>query len=138
MRILLVDDFEPWRMAASRILRPTPEFQIVGEASDGVDAIEKAAALLPDVVLLDIGLPVLNGLEAARQIRHASPRSKIIFLTGQDDEDLRSAAFATGAEAYVVKSRAARELQLTLEAALRRAPDSSASLGCPAASLSTP
>jgi DNA-binding NarL/FixJ family response regulator len=137
MRILLVDDFKPWRMAASRILRPTPEFQIVGEASDGVEAIEKAAALHPDVVLLDIGMPLLNGLEAARQIRQASPQSKIIFLTGQDDDELRSAAFAAGAEGYVVKARAARELQLGLESVMRRTEEASASFGCPAPSLST-
>ena len=135
-RILLVDDFQPWRVAASRILSSAPDFQIVGEASDGVEAIEKAATLIPDVVLLDIGLPLLNGLEAARQIRQASPQSKIIFLTGQDDEDLRDAAFARGAEAYVVKSRAARELQLSLEAAIRRTREAPASFGCPQPSLS--
>jgi DNA-binding NarL/FixJ family response regulator len=118
-RILLVDDFKPWRLAARRILSAVPDFQIVGEASDGMEAIEKAATLLPDTVLLDIGMPLLNGLAAAKRIRQVSPESKIIFLSQQDDEDLRSAAFATGAEAYIVKSRAARELQLTLESSAR-------------------
>ena len=118
-RILLVDDFKPWRFAARRILSAVPDFQIVGEASDGMEAIEKAATLLPDTVLLDIGMPLLNGLAAAKRIRQVSPESKIIFLSQQDDEDLRSAAFATGAEAYIVKSRAARELQLTLESSAR-------------------
>jgi DNA-binding NarL/FixJ family response regulator len=76
IRILLVDDFKPWRLAVSRILGTAPDFQIVGEASDGVEAIEKAATLRPDIVLLDIGMPSLNGLEAARTIRHAIPESK--------------------------------------------------------------
>jgi DNA-binding NarL/FixJ family response regulator len=137
-RILLVDDFKPWRVAASRILGSSPEVQIVGEASDGVEAIEKAASLLPDVVLLDIGLPLLNGLQAAPQIRQASPRSKIIFLTGQDDDDLRNAALAAGAEAYVVKSRALAELQLSLEAAVRQTRETSSSFGFSVPSLSTP
>lgn len=137
-RVLLVDDFKPWRVAASRILGADPDVQIVGEAGDGREAIEKAATLLPDVVLLDIGLPLLNGLQAARQIRQASPQSKIIFLTGQDDEDLRNAALATGAEAYVVKSRALAELQLSLEAAARRTRETSSSFGFQVPSLSNP
>ena len=137
-RILLVDDFQPWRAAAKRILSSRPDLQIVGEASDGWEAVEKAVTLRPDFVLLDIGMPVLNGLDAARRIREASPQSKIIFLTGQDDEDLRNAAFATGAEAYVVKSRASRELQLSLEAAIRRTQEASTSFGRPAATFSSP
>jgi DNA-binding NarL/FixJ family response regulator len=134
-RILLVDDFEPWRVAASRILSATPDCQIVGEASDGVEAIEQAGALHPDIVLLDIGMPLLNGLEAAKTIRRASPESKIIFLTGQDDEELRSAALATGAVAYLVKSKTT---QLSLEAAIRRTRAESVSLVRPAASVSFP
>jgi DNA-binding NarL/FixJ family response regulator len=131
----VVDDYKPWRVAASRILGATADFQVVGEASDGVEAIEQAATLHPDIVLLDIGMPRLNGLEAAKAIKQASPESKIIFLTGQDDEDLMSAALATGAEAYLVKSRAT---QLSLEAAIRRAREESASSFYPAASMSSP
>ena len=101
--------------------------------SDGVEAIEKAAMLLPDIVLLDIGMPLMNGLEAAKTIRQASPLSKIIFLTGQDDEELKSAALATGAEAYLVKSRIT---QLSLEAAIRRAHEESGSFFPHAASPS--
>ena len=133
-RILLVDDFKPWRTAARRILGAVPDFQIVGEASNGVEAIDKVATLVPDIVLLDIGMPLLNGLEAARAIRQGSPQSTIIFLTEQDDEDVMNAALATGAVAYLVKSRAT---QLSLEAAIRRAREESASLFPPAASLSS-
>ena len=111
-----------------------PDFQIVGEAGDGVEAIEQAAKLRPDIVLLDIGMPLLNGLEAARAIRQGSPQSTIIFLTEQDDEDVMNTALATGAEAYLVKSRTT---QLSLEAAIRRAREESASFFGPAA-ISSP
>jgi DNA-binding NarL/FixJ family response regulator len=131
----VVDDYKPWRVAASRILGATADFQVVGEASDGVEAIEQAATLHPDIVLLDIGMPRLNGLEAARTIRQASPESKIIFLTGQDDEELKSAALDTGADEYLVKSRTT---QLSLEAAIRRARRESTSLLRPAADFSSP
>ena len=128
-RILLVDDFQPWRVATGRILRAVPDFQIVGEASDGVEAIEKAATLRPDIVLLDIGMPLLDGLQAARIIKQASPESKIIFLSEQNDEDIICAALATGAGAYLVKSKTT---QLSLDAAIRRARGESASFFRPA------
>lgn len=137
-RILLVDDFQAWRLATSRILSTVPDFQVVGEASDGLEAVAKSAALLPDIVLLDLAMPRLNGLEAAKRIRQSSPQSKIIFLTEEDDEDLRSAALGTGAVAYLIKSRAGRELQLYLDAAIRRSRVIPPSLCCPAARFSSP
>jgi|SRR5215471_2946130 len=125
-RILLVDDYKLWRSTVRSILEATRKFRIVGEASDGVEAIEMAATLLPDVVLLDIGLPKLNGIEAATKIRKTCPESKIIFFTQEQDSDVRSAALATGAAAYLVKSRAACELLQTLESVIvgsQRSPD---------------
>jgi len=125
-RILLVDDYKLWRSTVRSILEATRKFRIVGEASDGVEAIEMAATLLPDVVLLDIGLPKLNGIEAATKIRTTCPESKIIFFTQEQDSDVRSAALATGAAAYLVKSRAACELLQTLESVIvgsQRSPD---------------
>lgn len=95
-----------------------PSFQIAGEASDGVEAIVKATALLPDVVLLDIAMPRLNGIEAAKKIRQASPQSKIIFLTQDGDSDVRTAALATGPIACLVKSRAYGELRTTIQTAM--------------------
>jgi DNA-binding NarL/FixJ family response regulator len=117
-RILLVDDYKLWRLTARSILEDSRKFRIIAEASDGLEAIEKAATLHPDVVLLDIGLPLLNGIEAAKKIRQTCPESKIIFLTQEQDGEVRCAALATGAAAYIMKSRAACELQHTIESVM--------------------
>ena len=115
--ILIVDDYEPWRSALRSQLRTYSDFQIIAEAGNGCEAIEKTAQLHPNVVLLDIGMPILNGLEAAPRIRRASPDSKIIFLTQEQDNDIRTAALAAGADDYVLKSNIA-ELKSAIQAAL--------------------
>lgn len=117
IRIMVVDDFKQWRAKLRSIVEAAEGFRVVAEAGDAVDAIEKAGPLLPDVVLLDIGLPLLNGIEAAPKIRRASPKSKIIFLTQELDSDVRTAALAAGAEGYLLKSSVASELRRTLKAA---------------------
>jgi len=94
------------------------EWQVICEVCDGLQAVEKAAELRPDVVLLDIGMPTLNGIEAAKRIRQGSPGSRIIFVTQDNDEDVRMAALATGAEAYLVKANAGSELLPAIDAAL--------------------
>jgi len=81
VRILVVDDFERFRQFVVELLGKRPELQVVGEASDGLEALQKAIELRPDLILLDIGLPSLNGIEVARQMRSFVPDSKIIFLT---------------------------------------------------------
>jgi DNA-binding NarL/FixJ family response regulator len=116
--ILIVDDYEPWRSIVRSQLEAKSFFHVVAEASNGCEAIEKAAQLHPDVVLLDIAMPLLNGLDAAPRIRRASPDSKIIFLTQEQDHDIRTAALATGAEGYLPKSGAAGELASAIQAAL--------------------
>ena len=78
-RILLVDDFEPWRSFVASLLRQNPEWQIICEVSDGLEAIQKAKEFQPDLIVLDIGLPKLNGIEAASSIRNVAPESKILF-----------------------------------------------------------
>jgi DNA-binding NarL/FixJ family response regulator len=103
-------------------LEAVPEWKIVFEASDGAEALEKAAELLPDIVLLDIGLPRLNGIEAAKQIQQNSPDSKIIFVTCDGDRDVRKSAMETGAEGYVLKADAVRELVPAIAAALHDSP----------------
>jgi DNA-binding NarL/FixJ family response regulator len=118
IRILLVDDFESFRSFTSSLLRRQPRFQIVGEALDGPEADQKAEELKPDLVVLDIGLPKLNGIEAARQIRTVSPDSKILFVTGNDDPEVARAALGTGATGYVAKSDAPVELLSAVEAVL--------------------
>lgn len=118
VKILLVDDFKEWRVTVRALLEANSGFQIIGEAGDGLDAVEKAEQLHPDLVLLDIGLPRLNGIEAAARIRRLSPGPKIIFLTQDRDIDIRTAALATGAVAYVLKSDAFSGLPAAINAAV--------------------
>ena len=110
VRILLVDDFYPFRLYVSSMLRKRSDLRVVGEAGNGVEAVAHAAQLRPDLVLLDIGLPKLNGIDAARQIRTASPESKIIFLSQETSIEIIEEALGTGAKGYVVKSAVAAEL----------------------------
>ena len=100
------------------MLKEHPEFEIVGEGSDGVDAIEMSANLQPDIVLLDLGLPEVNGFEAAREIRKTSPGSKIVFLTQTRNQDLVNEARRVGAQGFVSKMDAAYELVPAMRAAL--------------------
>jgi DNA-binding NarL/FixJ family response regulator len=116
IRILLVDDFEPWRRCLCSMIQKTPELKIICEVSDGPAAIQKANELKPDLILLDIGLPELNGIEAARRIRQLSPSSKILFLTTDNSQDVVQAALSTGAEGYVHKARARKDLLCAIEA----------------------
>ncbi len=101
------------------LLQSRPEWQVIAEASDGSEAVQKAEALKPDLILLDIGLPKLNGIEAAQQIRQLSPNSKIIFLSQNKDPEIVRAALGTGALGYVRKTDARRELLLAVDAVLR-------------------
>ncbi len=117
-RILVVDDYEPWRGFVLTTLQKQPELEIVGEVTDGLQAVQKAQQLQPDLILLDIGLPTLNGIEAARRIREVSPTSKILFLSEDRSPDIAEAALSTGAEGYVVKSDAAAELLPAVNAVL--------------------
>lgn len=119
MHILLADDYEPWRKRVREILQSRPEWQIVCEVGDGSQAVKKTEELVPDVVLLDIRMPVLNGIEAAQQIRQKSADCRILFLTQNNDEEIRAAALETGAEGYVLKSEAGSELIPAIAAALR-------------------
>jgi DNA-binding NarL/FixJ family response regulator len=110
VRTLVVDDFASFRRRVCWMLEENPEVQVIGEAGDGVEAVQKAEEFQPDLILLDSDLPKLSGIEAARQIRKTSPNSKILFL-GQDlDPAVVQEAFSLGARGYVVKSDASREL----------------------------
>jgi len=119
VRAVVVDDFEPFRRFVAAVLQELPTVQVICEASDGLAAVQKAEELQPDLVVLDIGLPNLNGLEAARQIRKLSPNSKILFLSQESSADVVQEALGLGACAYVVKSDAGSELLSAVCAALR-------------------
>ena len=118
IRILIADDFKDWRRQVHLLLRARPDWQVINEASDGFEAIRKAEVLKPDLILLDIGLPKLNGIEAARRIRQISPRTKIVFLSQNNDPDIVQAALSTGAEGYVHKTDAQSELLPAIDAVL--------------------
>lgn len=109
-RILIVDDFEPWRCTLRSLLDSNSGFQIVGEAAGGLDAVVKARDLEANLILLDIGLPDLNGIEAGRRIRSGMPEAKVIFVTANSNEEVVRAALSIGAAGYVLKSDAGREL----------------------------
>ena len=108
--MLLVEDYKPFLELVSSTLSKRPEIQIVGQASDGLEAVRKAEQLRPDLIVLDIGLPSLNGLEAARLIRDVSPNSKILFLTIESSDDVIEKALSFGACGYIHKARTATEL----------------------------
>jgi CheY-like chemotaxis protein len=101
------------------MLGKTPELQVVGEVSDGLEATQQAKRLQPDLILLDIGLPSLNGIEAARRIHKLVPECKILFLSQESSADVVREALATGARGYVVKTDAGSELVEAVEAVLR-------------------
>src|SRR5271169_3746363 len=116
VRVLVVDDYEPFRRFIRSTLGKRPGLQLVGEASDGLEAVQKAATLRPDLIVLDLGLPTLNGIEAARRIRKLSPGSRILILTQESSAAVVREVFDLGVLGYVVKARAGSELLAAVEA----------------------
>ncbi len=104
VRVLVVDDFEPFRRFVCSTLVKRRDLQVIGEALDGLEAVRKAEELKPDLVVLDIGLPTLNGIEVARRIRKLCPECKILFMSQGTSADVAQEAFNLGALGYVVKA----------------------------------
>jgi DNA-binding NarL/FixJ family response regulator len=129
VRILLVDDYEPFRRVIVSRLQEQPELLVIAEASDGFEAVQKAKEQQPDLILLDIGLPKLNGIEASRQIREVSPTSKILFVSECRSADITEAALNTGGCGYVVKSDITGDLSVAVDAVVKGERFLSASLG---------
>jgi DNA-binding NarL/FixJ family response regulator len=119
IRILIADDFKDWRRQVRLLFKTRPEWQVVAEAADGLEAIQKAEELKPNLIVLDIGLPKLNGIEAARRIRRLSPSSKIVFLSQDHDPGVVQAALGTGAQGYVYKTDVRRDFLPAIQAAMR-------------------
>jgi DNA-binding NarL/FixJ family response regulator len=119
VRVLVVDDYEPFRHFVRATLQARPELRVICEASDGLQAVQKAEELQPDLVLLDIGLPLLNGMEAAHKISRLVPGATIPFLSQNNDADVIEAAISNGAKGYVLKLDAQRELLPAVQAVLR-------------------
>ena len=116
-RILVVEDYAPFREAICSSLRQRTEFQII-ESPDGLDAVEKAKQLQPDLVLFDIGLPKLNGIEAARQVRTLVPNGKVMFVSQEASSDVIRETFRLGGQGYVHKQHAMTDLIPAIEAVL--------------------
>jgi DNA-binding NarL/FixJ family response regulator len=130
IRLLVVDDFELWRDYACSALTKLPWIELVAQASDGLEAVEKSKELQPDLILLDIGLPTLNGIEVARRIREVSPASNILFASENRSVEIVEEALSTGAAGYVAKSDAAGDLLPAVIAVLDGKRFVSASLTC--------
>ncbi len=117
-RILVADDHEVVRKGLCALLQ-SAGWEICGEAADGRDAVQKARELKPDIVILDVGMPNLNGLEATRQILHHNPEQKVLVLTISDTDQVVRAVVQAGARGFVLKSDAARDLVTAVEALLQ-------------------
>ena len=113
-----MDDFDPWRNFVLEHLRQQPNVLIIGFASDGLEAVKKAQELQPDLILLDIGLPKLDGIAAAGQIRKLAPKSKMLFVSSDSDPRVVRAAFYAGGGGYVLKTDATIALLPGMEAVL--------------------
>src|SRR5271168_1430766 len=116
-RLLIADDHAIFAESLRLLLEKS--YAVVGIVTDGRALVSEAARLKPDVVVVDIGMPLLNGLDAARRVREQAPKIKIVFLTMKDDPNLAAAALELGSVGFVLKSSAARELQAAIEHVLR-------------------
>lgn len=114
----MIDDYEPWRRFVASTLEERPELQIVGEAADGLEAVKRVQQFRPELILLDIGLPKLNGIDAARRIRERAPNTRILFCSQNRSRDIAGEAMQTG-DAYVVKAGGAGELLAAVDAVLQ-------------------
>jgi DNA-binding NarL/FixJ family response regulator len=125
-RILIADDHEIFRRGIRSFLGSRAEWEICGEASTGSEAIEAARKLKPDIVLMDIAMPHINGLDATKQIRKELPRTRVLILSQHDSPHILTAAATAGAFGYVTKSQVASDLLAALEAAVAVPPSSRA------------
>ena len=117
IRILIVDGYRPWRAAVNLLLKHEPGFNVIAEAGGGSEAVQMASTLSPDIIVMDIAMRGMNGIEASGRIREISPTSKIVFFTELRSPHIAEWAMCTGGSAYVLKSNAASELIPALRAA---------------------
>lgn len=118
--VLIVEDFEPMRQYLRSAVQQRPELRIVAEVADGIDAVQKAGELQPHLILLDIGLLTLDGIQAARRIKEVSPQSKILFVTENRSPDVAEEALRSGGDGYVLKSSVRTDLYPAIDAVFQR------------------
>src|SRR5216117_2207095 len=123
VRILIADDHQVVRTGLRALLESKAGWQVCAEAANGREAVEKAGQLKPDVAVLDIGMPLLNGVEATRQIRKLSPQTEVLILTMHDSEVLVQEVLEAGAHGYILKDDADRNLIAAVDALRRHKPD---------------
>ena len=118
VRILVVDDYEPFRRFVCESLHARQEWRVVAEACDGMQAVQMAEELKPDLIVLDIGMPGMNGIEASKRISKLIPGATVLFLSQRDEDDVVAAALSNGAKGYVLKANVYRELLPAVDAVL--------------------
>jgi DNA-binding NarL/FixJ family response regulator len=114
-RVLVIDDQEPIRSSLRAFLEVSERWEVCGEAADGLQGAEEAARLDPDLIIMDIAMPKMDGIQATREIRKALPHTPILMLSFHDSPDMISASFRAGASGYVLKSHLARDLLQAME-----------------------
>jgi DNA-binding NarL/FixJ family response regulator len=122
VRIMVVEDFEEWRRFVLSLLQQIPTLRVICEVSDGLEAVRKAEELKPDLIFLDIGLPSVNGIEAARRIRLRRSNSKILFMSQESDPEVVQEALSVGRTGYLLKADASAELLAAVEATVKGEP----------------
>lgn len=116
IRVLLVEDHMMIRMGTALVIEKTDGITLVGEAEDGIQGVERAKELLPDVILMDIGLPIIDGIEATKRVRELGINAKILIFTSRDNDDDVFAALAAGADGYIMKGATAQQLTSAITA----------------------
>jgi DNA-binding NarL/FixJ family response regulator len=135
LRILVADDHQVVRTGLRALLESKAGWQVCAEAANGREAVEKASAYRPDVAVLDIGMPLLNGVEATRQIRKVSPETEVLILTMHDSEQMIQGVLDAGARGYILKEDADRNLLAAVEAVRKHRPYLSSRVSAAVSSL---